>query len=201
MKTLMASLLFSAILFMSSKTRDVLPIGKEIPKAELLLKDISGKDISLKKAASSKGLLVMFSSNTCPYVIKNQQRTLDICQYAKAKKLGVIILNSNEAYRNGDDSFGEMKKYAADQKYNWYYAEDKNHIIADAFGANRTPECFLFDKKLILVYHGAIDDNPSNAASVKRNHLKEAINEMMAGKDISTKETRSIGCTIKRNLD
>ena len=201
MKILLASLLFSAIFLISSKTGDVLPIGNEIPKAELLMKDISGKDISLKKAASSKGLLVMFSSNTCPYVIKNQQRTLDICQYAKDKKLGVIILNSNEAYRNGDDSFGEMKKYADEQKYNWYYAEDKNHIIADAFGANRTPECFLFDKKLKLVYHGAIDDNPSNATSVKRNHLKEAINEMMAGKDISTKETRSIGCTIKRNLD
>ncbi len=201
MKKLMTALVITGLITLSHKPGAVLPIGSKIPKADVAMMDISGKDISLKKAASSKGLLVMFSCNTCPYVIKNQQRTLDICNFAKDKKLGVIILNSNEAYRVGEDSFDEMKKYAAEQKYNWFYAEDKNHLIADAFGANRTPECFLFDKKLKLVYHGAIDDNPSDPSAVKRNHLQEAINELIAGKDISTKETRSIGCTIKRNLD
>lgn len=197
----MTVLFITGLINLSYKPGVVLPIGSKIPKADVSMKDISGKDISLKKAASSKGLLVMFSSNTCPYVIKNQQRTLDICNYAKNKKLGVIILNSNEAYRVGDDSFDEMKKYAAEEKYNWFYAEDKDHVIADAFGANRTPECFLFDKKLKLVYHGAIDDNPSDPSAVKRNHLQEAITEMISGKEITTKETRSIGCTIKRNLD
>jgi len=76
---------------------------------------------------------------------------------------------------------------------------DKNHEMADAFGANRTPECFLFDNNLKLVYHGAIDDNPSDETSVNRRHLKEAINELVAGKEISVKESRSVGCTIKRN--
>jgi hypothetical protein len=75
---------------------------------------------------------------------------------------------------------------------------DKDHEVADAFGANRTPECFLFDKKLKLVYHGAIDNSPSDAAAITRIHLQEAINEMVAGKEISVKESRSVGCTIKR---
>ena len=75
---------------------------------------------------------------------------------------------------------------------------DKNHELADAFGANRTPECFLFNKNSTLVYHGAIDDSPADESAIKRIHLKEAINEMMAGKDITIKESKSVGCTIKR---
>lgn len=175
-----------------------LPIGSEMPKATLKMKDVSGKDISMKDALKDKGVLVMFSCNTCPYVIKNQLRTTAISDYALKMNVGVIILNSNEAQRNDEDSFDDMKAYAKEQKYNWSYVVDKNHVVADAFGANRTPECFLFDNDLKLVYHGAIDDNPSDASSVKRNHLKEAINEMIAGNDISVKESRSVGCTIKR---
>ena len=177
---------------------DVLPIGSEMPKATLKMKDISGKEVSMKDAAKENGVLVMFSCNTCPYVIKNQTRTVSIAGYALKMKVGVIILNSNEAYRSDDDSFDEMKAYAKDQNYRWNYVVDKNHEVADAFGANRTPECFLFDKNLKLVYHGAIDDNPSDESSVNQEHLKNAINQVVAGKEVAVKETRSVGCTIKR---
>jgi thioredoxin-related protein len=174
------------------------PLSVFLPKADVKMRDVSGKDITLKSAAGEKGLLVMFSCNTCPYVIKNQERTLQICNFAKKNNYGVIILNSNEAYRDNDDSYAEMKSYAASQKYNWFYSVDKDHEVADAFGANRTPECFLFNKNLKLVYHGAIDDNPSDASAVTRKHLEAAINELNAGKEVSVKETRSVGCTIKR---
>lgn len=178
---------------------DPLAIGSKMPKAEVKMKDVSGKDISMKDAVKENGVLVMFSCNTCPYVIKNQQRTNYIADFARKMDLGVIILNSNEAQRGGDDSFEAMQAYAKDQKYNVSYVVDKDHEVADAFGANRTPECFLFDKNLTLVYHGAIDDNPSDESAITRHHLKEAIKEMTAGKDISVKESRSVGCTIKRN--
>jgi len=91
-----------------------------------------------------------------------------------------------------------MQAYAKEQKYSWNYVLDKNNEVADAFGANRTPECFLFDKGSRLVYHGAIDDNPSDDTKVTRQHLKEAITEVAAGKDVTVKETRSVGCGIKR---
>ena len=178
---------------------DVLPIGSAMPKADLKLMDISGKEVSMKDVTKENGILVMFSCNTCPYVIKNQQRTNEISKYAQKLNVGVIILNSNEAYRTGDDSFDEMKAYAKTQKYNWNYVVDKNHEVADAFGANRTPECFLFDNKLKLVYHGAIDDNPSNESAVNQFHLKNAIDQVVAGKEVAIKETKSVGCTIKRN--
>lgn len=175
-----------------------LPIGSSIPRPDVKMTDITGKEVSLKDAKTDKGLLVMFSCNTCPYVIKNQSRTYEVCKYATGNGIGVAILNSNEAKRNEDDSFEDMKAYAKDQGYGWYYLVDKNHNLADAFGANRTPECFLFDGNGKLVYHGAIDDNPNDAGSVSRKHLMVAIDEMKAGKDVSVKQSKSVGCTIKR---
>jgi len=177
---------------------DVLPIGSALPKADVTMKDIRNEDISMKDAKRKNGLLVMFTCNTCPYVIKNQERTNAICNYAIKNNIGVILLNSNEGQRTSDDSFSAMAEYAKNQNYKWYYVVDKDHQIADAFGANKTPENFLFDSNLKLVYHGAIDDNPNDASSVTRNHLKEAINEMLSGKDVAVKESKSVGCTIKR---
>jgi len=188
----------TAISFAFTTFSGVLPIGASIPKADLKLKDISGKEISLKEAKKKNGLLVMFSCNTCPWVIKNQSRTIEIANYALSKEIGVILLNSNEGQRDDADSFSEMKEYAAAQGYKWYYAVDANNVLADEFGANRTPEVFLFNAEGKHVYHGAIDDNPGDAASVNRKHLRMAVDEIVSGKDVSLKESRSMGCQIKR---
>jgi len=197
-KTMISLLLLPAVVFFSFTMEDPLPLGSPVPKADNKLKDISGKEVTLKDAMKENGLLVMFSCNTCPVVINNQARTNEICQFATKKSIGVVLLNSNEANRKSSESLTAMQEYAKGQGYSWYYAEDKNNELADAFGASRTPECYLFDKNGKLVYHGAIDDNPSDAASVKRNHLKEAINEVLSGKEVSVKQSRSVGCGIKR---
>ena len=199
MKKLVTCLLLPAMVLLAfTVNNDPLPIGAALPKADIKLKDISGKELTLKGAMKDNGLLVMFSCNTCPVVINNQSRTNEICKYAQEKNLGVVLLNSNEANRGSSESLQAMKDYATGQGFNWYYAEDKNNELADAFGASRTPECFLFDKAGKLVYHGAIDDNPNDADGVNRKHLKEAINEVTAGKDVSVKQSRSVGCSIKR---
>lgn len=196
-KILFATVAIAAISF-AFTVSDVLPIGAAMPKADLKLKDISGKEVSLKEAKKKNGLLVMFSCNTCPWVIKNQSRTIEVAKYALSKDVGVILLNSNEGTRDDGDSFSEMKEYASSQGYNWYYAVDTDNVLADEFGANRTPEVFLFNADGKHVYHGAIDDNPGDAGSVSRKHLKEAIDETVSGKDVSVKESRSMGCQIKR---
>jgi hypothetical protein len=177
---------------------DPLPIGSAIPKPEVKMKDISGKEVSFKDAMKKNGLLVMFSCNTCPVVKKYQTRTNEVCKYAIDKQIGVVLLNSNEALRNSGDSYDDMKDYGKDNNYSWSYVIDNNSVMADAFGANRTPECFLFSKEGKLVYHGAIDDNSNGADEVTRKHLAIAIDELTAGKEISKKETRSVGCNIKR---
>jgi thioredoxin-related protein len=177
---------------------DRLPVGSKIPKAEVKMKNINDKEMALKDGFKKNGLLVMFSCNTCPYVVKNQDRTREISKYALDNNIGVILINSNEGTRDGDDSFEAMKEYAKAQGYNWHYVVDQNSVVADAFGAKRTPECFLFNQEESLVYHGAIDDNPSDAGNIKRAHLKEAMNEIVSGKEVSVRTSLSVGCSIKR---
>jgi len=198
MKKILFAALPAAALMLAIGANDPLPIGSPIPSPELKMKDVSGKEVSLQDAKTDKGLLVMFSCNTCPYVIKNQSRTYEACKYAQGYGIGVVILNSNEAKRGEDDSYEDMKAYAKEQGYNWYYLVDNNSAIADAFGANRTPECFLFNGEGKLVYHGAIDDNPSDASAVSRKHLVAALDELKDGKEIAVKTSRSVGCSIKR---
>ena len=119
---------------MSFTIGDPLQIGSTMPKSDVKMKNITGKDLAIKDVKQANGVLVMFSCNTCPYVIKNQERSNAISEYAGLNKIGVIILNSNEAYRGKEDSYDAMKAYANDQKYKWAYVVDKNHEVADAFG-------------------------------------------------------------------
>jgi hypothetical protein len=198
MKKLLAALLPVMAVTAFTFKGGSLPIGASMPKGDIKMKDVSGKLVSLNEARGDNGLLVMFSCNTCPYVIKNQGRTKAVCAYALENNIGVILLNSNEGGRRSGDSFADMQAYAGQQGYRWYYALDSDSELADAFGANRTPECFLFDKNSKLIYHGAIDDSPADIGNITRAHLKEAINELLAGKNISVKESRSVGCAIKR---
>ncbi len=197
-KKIFSVLALASIGLVAFTVANELPIGADMPKADVKMKDISGKEITLKDAAKKNGLLVMFSCNTCPYVIKNQQRTSEVGNYAVTKDIGIILVNSNEGQRSGEDSYAAMQQYAKKQGYKWNYVVDENSVLADAFGAKKTPECYLFNKAGKLVYHGAIDDNPSDASAVGRKHLKEAMDQLLKGKDITVKTSRSVGCSIKR---
>jgi hypothetical protein len=178
--------------------KEPLKIGSIIPKANVKVQNCGGAVVALKQAGRENGLLVIFSANTCRTVVESHLRIMDVGNYSLDNKVGVIILNSNEANRDGSDSRRVMKTYAETLGYNWLYALDKNSEIADAFGAVRTPECFLFNKTGRLVYRGAIDDSPHDENQVKRDHVKEAIQEMVQNKPVSVKETETTGCPIKR---
>ena len=188
---------FSGLLAFSPMSNP-LPIGSALPNPEVQMKDVSGNEISFKDAMKKNGLLVMFSCNTCPIVIKHQQKTKEVAGYALSNNIGVILLNSNEAGRDGNDSFEAMKEYAGEQGYKWSYAVDKDSKMANAFGATMTPECFLFNKEGKLLYHGAINNRPRDPNNSDKEYLKQAMDEMIAGKAISQPTYPQYGCTIKR---
>jgi peroxiredoxin len=178
-------------------THTELEIGSAIPKADYKMMDISGKEVSLADVKSENGLLVIFSCNTCPYVKLSESRIKEVAAFAKRNKIGVILVNSNEAQRDSDDSLDEMKKYGKAQGYDFSYVVDKSSQLANAFGATRTPHVFLFDQKS-LVYRGAIDDNIKDPAAVKDHFLKDAIVAVGSGKPVKVNSTKSVGCSIKR---
>lgn len=175
-----------------------LPIDSPIPMADYKMKDVSGASISLGDSKKEKGLLVIFSCNTCPYVKLSASRIKDYSDYCLANNIGCVIVNSNEAQRNEDDSFEEMVKYYQSQNLKCFYTVDEKSQLADAFGAGRTPQCFLFNAKGLLTYKGAIDDNVKDPAAVKSPFLKDALMALAKNEVPKTRETKSIGCTIKR---
>jgi thioredoxin-related protein len=198
--SLFAILSFVCAITLSFITRmpyDELAIGTAIPQGDVAMADVSGETTSLSKSKTEKGILVIFTCNTCPYVKLSEQRIKQYSDFCLANGIGCVLVNSNEAQRGEDDSFDKMKAYYSEQKLACKYVMDAKSGLANAFGATRTPQCFLFNSKS-LIYKGAIDDNVKDAKAVKSSYLQDALSALLKNQNPATQETKSIGCTIKR---
>lgn len=195
---LLSALAATALSFVAVEIMPI-GIGTALPKPDHKMENASdGKWISLSESKKPNGLLVIFSCNTCPYVVGMESRIKDVQKQAERMNIGCVIINSNEGKRDGEDSKSEMKSYAKKQKFIVPYLVDTMSVLADAFGATRTPECFLFDKGDSLVYRGSIDDSPKDASAVKQHYLVDAMTAVSKGNAITTQTSVSAGCTIKR---
>lgn len=175
-----------------------LAIGKKAPMQDVKMKDISGEQWSLNDLKKENGLLVIYSCNTCPFVIAWEDRYPTIGEFCKANNIGMVLVNSNVAKRSDDDSFDNMKSHAIEKGYNTAYVVDENAALADAMGARTTPHVFLFNKDMELAYRGAIDDNHKSVNEVTTPYLNKAIESLAIGETIRTPETKALGCSIKR---
>lgn len=200
---LLALATFTGIALVPTELPD-LAIGTPAPAADVKLKDVVGGERSLKDIAGENGLLVIFSCNTCPFVIGSegsegwQDRYGALAQGCAAKKIGFTLVNSNDAKREAGDSYTDMQLQYKKHNYGGHYLLDQGHVLADAFGARTTPHVFLFDKNMKLVYKGAIDDNVGSAEDVKEPWLRNAIAAVAEGRTPDPATTRNIGCSIKR---
>jgi len=200
------STLLAATLLISMAPHELpdMAIGTVMPKATVKMKDVTGPDISLKEIAGPNGVLVIFSCNTCPFVIGSEGsagwegRYPALAASCAKNKIGFALVNSNEGKRSAGDGFGDMETHYKQKGYAGHYVLDQGNTLADAFGARTTPHVFLFDKDLKLVYKGAIDDNVDDPAAVKHHYLDDAIDALTNGKAIDPALTRNIGCSIKR---
>jgi peroxiredoxin len=172
-----------------------LKIGSPLP--EFNLPAVDGKTYSPSDYSNKKILIVIFSCNHCPYVQAYEERIMYIQKEYGNKGVQIVAISSNDAVKYPEDSFEQMKLRSEIKKFNFPYLYDEDQSIAKSFGATHTPEVFVFDEKRELVYHGKIDDNWQDESRVKSSYLKNALDEILAGIDISVPETFSIGCTIK----
>ncbi|MCB9171252.1 MAG: thioredoxin family protein [Flavobacteriales bacterium] len=201
-----AQLLFPAVVLLTTLSGELpdLKIGDAMPLPTHMLLDVSGKEISLDQVTRSNGTLVIFSCNTCPFVIGSEGsegwegRYPELGEFCHANDVGFVLVNSNEAKREKGDGFEDMQLHYKEHGYNQYYVLDKGSMLADAFGARTTPHVFLFDKNGKLAYKGAIDDNVESAREVTKPYLHDAITAMVNGRAIDPSSTRNIGCSIKR---
>ena len=173
-------------------------INSEIPNMDQKLKSVNGYSYSLESISEKNGLVVIFTSNTCPFVIKWEDRYTIVEELAKKNNLGLVYINSNYKKRDGDDSFKKMKEHAKKYNYRASYLLDKESKLANSFGAKTTPHVFMFNNEFQLIYKGAIDDNYEDINKVEKFYLKDAIEQLSNGKKIKVSETDPVGCSIKR---
>lgn len=174
-----------------------LELGAKAPLAGVEMKNVDGKATSIAKVAGRKGTLVIFTCNSCPWVKAWEPRMVEIGNAYAKKDVGVIMINPNDPSQKSEDGFDEMVARAKKLGMAFPYAVDATSDIARAFGATRTPEAFLFDADGRLVYHGTIDDNAQKPDEVTERYLADALDAVLAGRDVPMAETKALGCTIK----
>lgn len=178
----------------------MLPLGTTAP--EFSLPDVNGKTVSLADFRGKKGLLVIFMCNHCPFVKHLRDALAAFGKEYQAKGLGMVGISSNDVANYPDDSPEKMKAEAAEAGYTFPYLYDETQEAAKAYKAACTPDFFLFDGDLSLVYRGQFDDSrPGNDKPVTGADLRAACDAVLAGRPVSDEQKPSIGCNIKWKED
>jgi len=164
------------------------------------LKNVDGKMIGPESYKNSKGYIVVFTCNHCPFAKLYQERMNELNATYAPKGFPLLAVSSNDAEAVPEDRFEAMRDRAKEKHYNFPYLYDEDQDVARAFGAVKTPHAFVVVKengKWILKYSGAIDDNGSEPGKVKTKFVAEAVEALLAGHEVSVKSTKSVGCAIK----
>ncbi len=179
--------------------------GTSMPSPDLELTDVvtQGK-MAIKDYKKEKGLVVVFSCNTCPFVVGTpdfpgwERQYNDLFDKASKMNIGFVLVNSNEGKRAKDDSSEEMKKHVDEKGYKMPYLLDVNSAFANSLEAKTTPHVYLFNEDLKLVYSGSIDNIWDNKRTEDIPYLVNAMNALSQGKKIKPAATPPKGCSIKR---
>jgi peroxiredoxin len=163
------------------------------------LKNVDGKTVSLSDYSNQKGVILVFTCNTCPFAQAYQDRVIQL--HKKYADLGfpVVAINSNDVGLKPGDSMEKMQERAKEKGFEFAYLKDDQEVFK-VYGATRTPHVYLLEKKgdkFTVVYVGAIDDNANDASAVSKRYVEDAIAAVMKGEKPDPALTKAIGCTIK----
>jgi peroxiredoxin len=156
------------------------------------LPDADGAEHSLKALTGKNGAVLIFIATKCPVSNAYNDRMEKLAQDYKAKGINVVGINSNNT-----EPASEVKSHAGEKHLTFVILKDDGNKIADRLGATRTPEAYVIDAGGKLVYHGRID-NSQKTEAITSSDLREALDEMLAGKPVSKTGGAAFGCTIKR---
>ncbi len=174
----------------------MLPLGTAAPNFSLPNTD--GKTVSLGDYAGSKALLVIFMCNHCPYVKHVAEGLKSLSDDYLSQGVGVVAISSNDADKYPDDNPEAMAKEKADRGYAFEYLFDGDQSVAQAYAAACTPDFYLFDAEMKLVYRGQMDaSRPKTDIPVTGEDLRAAMDAVLSGSAPSEKQTPSLGCNIK----
>jgi peroxiredoxin len=156
------------------------------------LTDYNGKEHSLSDYKNSKAIVIMFIATECPVSNAYNSRMEDLFKQYNPKNISFLGINSNKA-----ESVEMIEEHAVENGLTFTILKDKDNVVADEFEASFTPEVYVLNSEYDILYHGRID-NSKNASDVVTQDLKNALDEILAGKEVTTKTTKAFGCSIKR---
>ncbi|MEW5957900.1 MAG: thioredoxin family protein [Chloroflexota bacterium] len=172
-----------------------LKIGdKAIPFA---LPGVDGREHALADYMDQKVVVVFFSCNHCPYVRAWEDRMVQLQADYAGRGVRLLAISPNDVEKYPADSFPKMKERAQEKGFNFPYLYDETQEVARYYGAERTPEFFVFDSAGVLRYHGALDDNYEDPTAVTHQYLRDALEAVLTGETPAIAQTPPIGCTIK----
>jgi peroxiredoxin len=170
-------------------------LGSKLPNFSLPA--TSGDKIDQAYFADAKAALVIFTCNHCPYVKGSELALNTVIAESQAKGLKVVAISSNDAVQYPDDNFESMCKKSQELKLTYPYLYDESQEVAKIFDAACTPECYLFNSDLQLVFHGTINDSPRDPTKATKSYLKTAIEQVLDKGECSPAFIHPIGCSIK----
>ena len=176
----------------------MLPLGTPAPSFSLV--NTKGQTVTLESFAGKDALLVIFMCNHCPFVKHIAEGLKSLTDEYLAKNVGVVAISSNDAEKYPDDSPKAMAKEKTDRGYEFDYLYDADQSVAIAYAAACTPDFFLFDTEMKLVYRGQLDSSrPNSDVPVTGEDLRAALDAVLAGQPAPADQKPSIGCNIKWN--
>lgn len=200
MKSTLALVALAAFLLISGTTvvKEGYQVGDVVKTFRL--KNVDGKMVGLADYKTSKGVIVIFDCNTCPYSKAYNDRIIDLNEKYSSKGFPVVTINPNDPQMSPGDSFDEMVKRARNRKYTFPYLIDESQEVARAFGATNTPHVFVLARggdDFKVAYIGAIDNNSRDASSANKKYVEDAVNALLNGAEVPVTKTKAIGCSIK----
>jgi len=176
---------------------NMLPLGSEAPPF-YLPDTVSGKMMRLQEIASDKATVIMFLCNHCPYVVHVNEEIVRLANDYRAKGISFVGISSNDVENYPEDGPELMKVHAEKVKYPFPYLYDESQNVARAFDAACTPDFYVFDGSLKLVYRGRLDDSkPKNSLPLTGKDLRAALDAILSAKAVDQKQYPSGGCNIK----
>ena len=175
----------------------MMALGTSAP--DFVLKDvISGHLLSTQAVCGIKGLLVMFICRHCPFVKHLEKALAQLGSDYKESGVGIVAISSNDAENYPDDAPKSLAEQAREVGFTFPYLYDETQEVARAYDATCTPDFFLFDDGLKLVYRGRFDDSrPASGIPVTGRDLRAALDALIAGEPINSEQWPSMGCNIK----
>lgn len=164
------------------------------------LKNIDGNMVSLSDFSDTKGFIVIFTCNHCPYAKKYEERIIELDKMFKEMGYPVIAINPNDPKIQPEDSYQKMIERAKEKGFTFPYLIDEKQEIFPQYGATKTPHVFVLQKdgeRNIVKYIGAIDNNYENPGDVSERYVQDAVNALVNGQEVKTSKTVAIGCSIK----